>query len=314
MAVLHTGSPRQRRHVGRLLHDWVPAAHALQDSAELDCRCDESEIKHRAAVRSALQHLYGRQTGHQASQAESAVREQKHREWAGPCLLNTEPPSPLSLPTTFRAVVQYPLFIVLNRTRRLPRQHHSGGEVVLHAHWSKLKRVPEHSNADWSEFNDETAQLGADWLEPARCLRAPENKLERVMPRSPRDRIECPLTGQQQKTGVSLMDVECLALKDLTSPRKGFTVGSEEDGGQSEQKENICSERRRSTPLKSAESTIPNLITSRKVSTPELAHITPIKRATLAEPWTPTANLKMLISAASPDIRDREMKKFCLDP
>lgn len=32
------------------------------------------------------------------------------------------------------------------------------------------------------------------------------------------------------------MDVECLALKDLTSPRKSFTVGPEEDGGQSEQK------------------------------------------------------------------------------
>lgn len=37
------------------------------------------------------------------------------------------------------------------------------------------------------------------------------------------------------------MEVECLALKDLTSPRKSFTVEleeeeEEEDGGQSEQK------------------------------------------------------------------------------
>lgn len=30
------------------------------------------------------------------------------------------------------------------------------------------------------------------------------------------------------------------------------------------------------------------------------------------DPWTPTSNLKMLISAASPDIRNRE-KELCLD-
>ncbi|XP_037617245.1 transcription factor E2F7 [Sebastes umbrosus] len=115
------------------------------------------------------------------------------------------------------------------------------------------------------------------------------------------------------------MEVECLALKDLTSPRKSFTVKEEEeeeeeDGGQSEQKENICTERRRSTPLKSAESPVPVLLMSRKGGTPDLAHITPIKHTALAEPWTPTANLKMLISAASPDIRDREMKKVLFRP
>ncbi|TKS91075.1 Transcription factor E2F7 [Collichthys lucidus] len=114
------------------------------------------------------------------------------------------------------------------------------------------------------------------------------------------------------------MEVECLALKDLTSPRKSFTVGpeeeEEEDGGQSEQKENICTERRRSTPLKSADSTIPALLLNRKGATPDLAHITPIKHPALVEPWTPTANLKMLISAASPDIRDREMKKVLFRP
>lgn len=52
----------------------------------------------------------------------------------------------------------------------------------------------------------------------------------------------------------------------------------------------------------------------RKVATPDIAHITPIKHTALAEPWTPTANLKMLISAASPDIRDREMKKVLFRP
>ncbi|XP_008301743.1 transcription factor E2F7 [Stegastes partitus] len=110
------------------------------------------------------------------------------------------------------------------------------------------------------------------------------------------------------------MEGECLALKDLTSPRKHFTVEPEEDGGQSEQKENMYTERRRSTPLKSAESAVPALLINRKGATPDLAHITPIKHTALTEPWTPTANLKMLISAASPDIRDREMKKVLFRP
>ncbi|CAK6959957.1 LOW QUALITY PROTEIN: transcription factor E2F7 [Scomber scombrus] len=117
------------------------------------------------------------------------------------------------------------------------------------------------------------------------------------------------------------MEVECLALKDLTSPRKSFPMDpeeeEEEDGGQSEQKENICTGRRKSTPLKSAESAIHSLLINRKGATPDLAHIThitPIKHTALAEPWTPTANLKMLISAASPDMRDREMKKVLFRP
>lgn len=32
--------------------------------------------------------------------------------------------------------------------------------------------------------------------------------------------------------------------------------------------------------------------------------------APLVEPWTPTSNLKMLISAASPEIRNREKEKI----
>ncbi|XP_067437846.1 transcription factor E2F7 [Thunnus thynnus] len=110
------------------------------------------------------------------------------------------------------------------------------------------------------------------------------------------------------------MEVECLALKDLTSPRKSFPMDPEEDGSQSEQKENICTGRRRSTPMKSAESAVPGLLINRKGATPDLAHITPIKHTALAEPWTPTSNLKMLISAASPDMRDREMKKVLFRP
>ncbi|KAK2858738.1 hypothetical protein Q5P01_003358 [Channa striata] len=110
------------------------------------------------------------------------------------------------------------------------------------------------------------------------------------------------------------MEAECLALKDLTSPRKSFPVGLDEDGGQCDQKENICTERRRTTPLKCAESNVLPLLINRKSSTPDLAHVTPIKYTVLAEPLTPTANLKMLISAASPDIRDREMKKVLFRP
>lgn len=53
---------------------------------------------------------------------------------------------------------------------------------------------------------------------------------------------------------------------------------------------------------------------NRKGATPDLVHITPVKHTALVEPWTPTANLKMLISAASPDIRDREMKKVLFRP
>lgn len=73
-------------------------------------------------------------------------------------------------------------------------------------------------------------------------------------------------------------------------------------------------DRRRSTPLKSTESPVPVLLANKKNSAPDLTHITPIKQTALTEPWTPTANLKMLISAASLDIRDREMKKVLFRP
>ncbi|KAM9845844.1 transcription factor E2F7 [Aulostomus maculatus] len=111
------------------------------------------------------------------------------------------------------------------------------------------------------------------------------------------------------------MEVACLALKDLTSPRESFPFELDESGGPSEQKENICTTgRRRSTPLNPMESNIPPLLINRRGTTPDLAHITPIKHTVLVEPLTPTANLKMLISAASPDIRNREMKKVLFRP
>ncbi|KAK5616742.1 hypothetical protein CRENBAI_024219 [Crenichthys baileyi] len=109
------------------------------------------------------------------------------------------------------------------------------------------------------------------------------------------------------------MEVECLALKDLTSLEKSFSVETKEDGSQGE-KENVCIERRKTTPLKTTESSASVFLMSRKSSTSELPHITPVKRTVLAEPWSPTTNLKVLISAASPDIRDREMKKVLFRP
>ncbi|MBN3306442.1 E2F7 factor, partial [Amia calva] len=77
--------------------------------------------------------------------------------------------------------------------------------------------------------------------------------------------------------------------------------------------ENICIERKKMTPLKNEASPAMH---HRRGCTPEQIHITPSKHLdrNQAEPWTPTANLKMLISAASPDIRDREMKKSLFRP
>ncbi|XP_075907718.1 transcription factor E2F7 [Nelusetta ayraudi] len=108
------------------------------------------------------------------------------------------------------------------------------------------------------------------------------------------------------------MEVEWLALKDLSSPRKSFRAGLDEGGvGHHEQKENIFGERRRSTPLKSPDPGATPMAFGRT----DLVHVTPVKHsAASVEPLTPTANLKMLISAASPDIRDREMKKVLFRP
>ncbi|XP_018937391.2 transcription factor E2F7-like [Cyprinus carpio] len=109
------------------------------------------------------------------------------------------------------------------------------------------------------------------------------------------------------------MEMKCLSLKDLLSVRTLVNkTGSEDTGNTSERKENICMDRRKiMTPLKCE-----SVTGHRRVSSPDITHITPIKHAERAhpDPWTPTANLKMLISAASPDIRDREMKKTLFRP
>lgn len=67
------------------------------------------------------------------------------------------------------------------------------------------------------------------------------------------------------------------------------------------------------TPMKNE----PIDLSKQRIFTPDRNPITPVKpvdRQPQVEPWTPTANLKMLISAASPDIRDREKKKELFRP
>uniref|UniRef100_A0A8C6D4B6 Transcription factor E2F7 n=1 Tax=Moschus moschiferus TaxID=68415 RepID=A0A8C6D4B6_MOSMO len=109
------------------------------------------------------------------------------------------------------------------------------------------------------------------------------------------------------------MEVNCLTLKDLISrpPRLDFAI----EDGENAQKENIFVDRSRmapKTPIKNE----PIDLSKQKIFTPERNPITPVKLVDRqqAEPWTPTANLKILISAASPDIRDREKKKGLFRP
>ncbi|XP_008850242.1 transcription factor E2F7 [Nannospalax galili] len=109
------------------------------------------------------------------------------------------------------------------------------------------------------------------------------------------------------------MEVNCLTLKDLISPRQARRDFAIEDA-ENAQKENIFVGSRMApkTPIKNE----PIDLSKQKIFTPERSPITPVKLVDRqqAEPWTPTANLKMLISAASPDIRDREKKKGLFRP
>uniref|UniRef100_A0A452FTV1 Transcription factor E2F7 n=1 Tax=Capra hircus TaxID=9925 RepID=A0A452FTV1_CAPHI len=109
------------------------------------------------------------------------------------------------------------------------------------------------------------------------------------------------------------MEVNCLTLKDLISrpPRLDFAI----EDGENAQKENIFVDLSRmapKTPIKNE----PIDLSKQKIFTPERNPITPVKLVDRqqAEPWTPTANLKILISAASPDMRDREKKKGLFRP
>ncbi|XP_048358184.1 transcription factor E2F7 isoform X3 [Sphaerodactylus townsendi] len=109
------------------------------------------------------------------------------------------------------------------------------------------------------------------------------------------------------------MDVNYLTLKDLISPIHTKMNFADEDG-ENAQKENIFDRPRMTpkTPMKNE----PIDLSKQKSCTPERNPITPVKLSDrpLTDPWTPTANLKMLISAASPDMRDREKKKELFRP
>ncbi|NWQ96126.1 E2F7 factor, partial [Burhinus bistriatus] len=66
------------------------------------------------------------------------------------------------------------------------------------------------------------------------------------------------------------------------------------------------------TPIKNE----PVDLSKQKGCTPERNPVTPVKLIDRPQPdpWTPTANLKILVSAASPDMRDREKKKELFRP
>ncbi|XP_073506803.1 transcription factor E2F7 [Phyllobates terribilis] len=99
----------------------------------------------------------------------------------------------------------------------------------------------------------------------------------------------------------------CLSLKDLINAKKN------EKDARSAQKENMCDRFRISpkVPLKWE----PIDLSKQKGLTPERIPITPVKvDRPPSDPWTPTANLKMLSSVASPEIRDREKKKELFRP
>ncbi|XP_039559991.1 transcription factor E2F7 [Passer montanus] len=105
------------------------------------------------------------------------------------------------------------------------------------------------------------------------------------------------------------MEVSVLALRDLASARPGRRGRAE-----AAQKENIYDRSRMApkTPIKNE----PIDLSKQKGCTPERNPITPVKiiDRPQPDPWTPTANLKILVSAASPDMRDREKKKELFRP
>ncbi|XP_054029860.1 transcription factor E2F7 [Dryobates pubescens] len=105
------------------------------------------------------------------------------------------------------------------------------------------------------------------------------------------------------------MEVSVLSLRDLASGRPGRRGRAE-----AAQKENIFDRSRMApkTPIKSE----PVDLSKQKGCTPERNPITPVKLIDRPQPdpWTPTANLKMLVNAASPDMRDREKKKELFRP
>ncbi|XP_078423769.1 transcription factor E2F7-like [Cetorhinus maximus] len=109
--------------------------------------------------------------------------------------------------------------------------------------------------------------------------------------------------------------MNCLKLKDLVSPRIGKCdtwAESLSEDKRVARKENLFMEPKRMSPKTPVKNELtPSVLSWRKCCTPDRVQVTPVKLTDKLspEPWSPTANLRMLISAASPDIRDREKKK-----
>ncbi|XP_026507326.1 transcription factor E2F8 isoform X3 [Terrapene carolina triunguis] len=104
----------------------------------------------------------------------------------------------------------------------------------------------------------------------------------------------------------------------LRSPAgPGAASGPGEPGGEmgTEEKENHSSEPQRrilKTPLKQS-ATSYSVLTEIQPDSGPLTTPPKSQEVPPGDPWTPTANLKILISAASPEIRNREQKKGLFD-
>ncbi|XP_041053713.1 transcription factor E2F8 [Carcharodon carcharias] len=106
----------------------------------------------------------------------------------------------------------------------------------------------------------------------------------------------------------------CLKVKNLseslnTADRNGKP---EDDITEINQRENIFLEPHKKatkTPLKQQSSTSHSVLGAIRTDLGTMTTPTKLQESPVGEPWTPTANLKMLISAASPEIRSREKMK-----
>ncbi|CAH2277940.1 transcription factor E2F7 [Pelobates cultripes] len=111
--------------------------------------------------------------------------------------------------------------------------------------------------------------------------------------------------------------MNCLTLNDLVSTKKTKVDDVIDDRSAQKSflftKENVFDRYISPRALLKAE---PIDLSKQKYFIPERSPVTPVKIVDRpqADPWTPTANLKILMSAASPEIRDREKKKELFRP
>ncbi|XP_069760880.1 transcription factor E2F8 isoform X2 [Narcine bancroftii] len=119
------------------------------------------------------------------------------------------------------------------------------------------------------------------------------------------DRSPCrPL--QLNSAQVSKMTSDCSGMQNLN------TNGKDEEDTGADQKENKFIEPHKKaikTPLKQQSSTSHSVMGGIRPELGAMTTPTKLQETPVGEPWTPTANLKMLSSAASPEIRSREKKR-----